>query len=196
MLKNDIRRIYTQKVTELLNQGYILFPDTMNGHQGEIAHIDLTDGSQIVRVLLERGLCWSHINDGFHGDTVTLTIGRAAADTWVGEHWDGLLWNNRLEKIFEISWAEINGSGEGWYTELDDAARIGHIRRERYIAQAKGTREELGEAYKSAALRWVKKQPRMKTCRLGDIEKVERVTHADGTRHFEIRAKGQRFTIK
>ena len=196
MFKNDIRRIYTEKVNELLNQGYILFPDTMNGHQGEIAHIDLTDGSQIVRVLLERGLCWSHINDGFHGDAVTLTIGRAAADTWVGEHWDGLLWNNRLEKIFEISWAEINGRGEGWYTELDDAARIGHIRRERYIAQAKGTREELGEAYKSAALRWVKKQPRMKTCRLGDIEKVERVTHADGTRHFEIRAKGQRFTLK
>ena len=196
MFKNDIRRIYTEKVTELLNQGCTVFPDTMGGSQGEIAHIDLTDGSQIFRVLLERGLCWSHIDDGFHGDVVTLTIGRASADTWVGDRWDGTIWNNRLEKIFEIRWAEISGRGEGWYTELDDAARIGHIRMERYRARAAGTREELGDAYKSAALKWLRKQPRMKTCRLSDIERIEHVTHEDGTRRFEIRAKGQRFTLK
>ena len=54
MKKQDIRRIYTQKVTELLTQGYTIYPDTMNGSQGEIAHIDLTDGNEIVRVLLEK----------------------------------------------------------------------------------------------------------------------------------------------
>ena len=70
MKKQDIRNAYTQKVTELLNQGYTIFPDTMNGSQGEIAHIDLTNGSEIIRVLLERGLCWSHISDGFHGDVI------------------------------------------------------------------------------------------------------------------------------
>ena len=78
MKKQDIRNAYTQKVTELLNQGYTIFPDTMNGSQGEVAHIDLTNGSETIRVLLERGLCWSHISDGFHGDVITLTIGRAA----------------------------------------------------------------------------------------------------------------------
>ena len=196
MKKQDIRNIYTQKVTELLNQGYTIFPDTMGGSQGEIAHIDLTDGFQILRVLLERGLCWSHIEDGFHGDMVTLTIGRAGADTWVSEHWDGTIWNNRLEKIFEISWAEISGHGEGWYIELDDAARIGHIRMERYRARATGTRKELGDAYKSAALRWVKRQPRMKTCRLEDIEKMERVWNDEGKRSFQITAKGKRYTIR
>lgn len=72
MKKQDIRNAYTQKVTELLNQGYTIFPDTMNGSQGEIAHIDLTNGSEIIRVLLERGLCWSHISDGFHGDVVSI----------------------------------------------------------------------------------------------------------------------------
>ena len=102
MKKQDIRNAYTQKVTELLNQGYTLFPDTMGGSQGEIAHIDLTNGSEIIRVLLERGLCWSHISDGFHGDVVTLTVGRAAADTWVGDRWDGTIWNSRLEPSFQI----------------------------------------------------------------------------------------------
>lgn len=113
MKKQDIRNAYTQKVTELLNQGYTIFPDTMNGSQGEIAHIDLTNGSEIIRVLLERGLCWSHISDGFHGDVITLTIGRAAADTWVGDRWDGTIWNNRLEPSFQIKWAEVNGNREG-----------------------------------------------------------------------------------
>ncbi len=195
MFKNDIRRIYTEKVTELLNQGYTIFPDTMGGSQGEIAHIDLTDGSQILRVLLERGLCWSHIDDGFHGEVVTLTIGRAGADTWFGEHWDGTIWNNRLEKIFEIRWAEISSRGEGWYTELDDAARIGHIRMERYRARAAGTREELGDAYKSAALKWVRKQPRMKTCKLEDIGRMYRARNGKGRRYFEIEARGQMFTL-
>ena len=153
MKKQDIRNAYTQKVTELLNQGYTIFPDTMNGSQGEIAHIDLTNGSEIIRVLLERGLCWSHISDGFHGDVITLTIGRAAADTWVGDRWDGTIWNNRLEPSFQIKWAEVNGNREGWYTSLDEAACIGHIQRERYLRKNTVRREELGTAFKSTALR-------------------------------------------
>ena len=166
MKKQEIRNIYTQKVTELLAKGYTIFPDTMNGSQGEIAHIDLTNGSEIVRVLLERGLLWSRIGDGFHGDAVKLTVGRAAADTWIGDRWDGTIWNNRLEKISEIEWAEVNGSREGWYTDLDEAARIGHIQRERYLRKSAARREELGDAYKSAALRWLRKQPKMKTAKL------------------------------
>ena len=196
MKKQDIRNIYTRKVNELLNQGFTIFPDTMGGNQGEIAHIDLTDGSEIIRVLLERGLCWSHIDDGFNGDVVTLTIGRAAADTWVGDRWDGTIWNNRLEPSFQIKWAEVNGNREGWYTDLDEAARIGHIRRERYIRNQATRRETLGDAFKLTALRWLRKQPKMKTCRPEDIEKMERVWNDEGKRRFEITAKGKRYTIR
>ena len=196
MKKQDIRNAYTQKVTELLNQGYTIFPDTMNGSQGEIAHIDLTNGSEIIRVLLERGLCWSHISDGFHGDVVTLTVGRAAADTWVGDRWDGTIWNSRLEPSFQIKWAEVNGRGEGWYLGLDEAASIGRIQMERYRASHTDRRETLDGAFKSTALRWLRKQPKMKTCRLEDIEKMERVWNEDGKRRFEITAKGKRYTIR
>ena len=196
MKKQDIRNIYTQKVTELLAKGYTIFPDTMNGSQGEIAHIDLTNGSEILRVLLERELCWSHLDDGFHGDVVTLTIGRAAADTWVGSNWDGTIWNNRLEKISEIKWAEVNGRGEGWYTELDEAAAIGRIRMERYRASHAASRETLGDAYKSVALRWLRKQPKMKSAKLSDIEKMERTWNDEGKRSFQITAKGKRYTLR
>lgn len=196
MKKQDIRNAYTQKVTELLNQGYTIFPDTMNGSQGEIAHIDLTNGSEIIRVLLERGLCWSHISDGFHGDVITLTIGRATADTWVGDRWDSTIWNSRLEPSFQIKWAEVNGRGEGWYIGLDEAASIGRIRMERYRASHTVCREALDSAFKSTALRWLRKQPKLKTCRLEDIEKMERVWNDDGKRRFEITVKGKRYTIR
>ena len=71
MTKNDIRRIYTEKVAELLAKGYILHPETMSGSQGEMAHIDLTNGFEILRVLIETSLSF----DGY-GDILTIRVGR------------------------------------------------------------------------------------------------------------------------
>ena len=177
MKKQDIRNAYTEKVTELLNQGWTIFPDTMNGSQGEIAHIDLTNGSEIRRVLLERDTHWDREEGGYWGDIIRLTVGRAAADTWVGSAWDGTIWNNRLEIIFQIEWADITrGRRSDWYTDLEEGRRIQKLQMERYRNRDDHpSYTDLGEAYKSAALRWVQKQPRMKTCKLSDIEGVRKV---------------------
>lgn len=196
MKKQDIRTEYTKKVTELLNQGYFLFPDTMSGHQGEIAHIDLSNGSEILRVLLEQGHHYER--DEFWGDTVRLTVGKPTEEVRMYSTWEGTIWNNRLEPRFEIEWACVNSlrRQEPWYTTLEEGKRITRLQRERYQAQRTDRRETLGDAFKSAALRWLRKQPRMKTCKLEDIEKIERVWNDKGTRSFEIRARGQRFTIR
>ena len=120
MKKQDIRNIYTQKVTELLNQGYTIFPDTMNGSQGEIAHIDLTNGSEILRVLLTREHRWERGEGGYTGDTILLTVGRAAPDTRVYDNWDGTVLNNRLEPRFQIEWDWIGGNRlHSWYTDME-----------------------------------------------------------------------------
>ena len=199
MKKQDIRSLYTQKVTELLNQGWTIFPDTMNGSQGEIAHIDFTNGSEIRRVLLERDHTYPHWRDdedAYWGDIIRLTVGKAAADTRVGSNWDGTIWNNRLEPIFQIEWADIGGwRGNGWYTDLEEGRRIQklqHARRKSRGDDDNYTTVQLGEAYKSPALRWVQKQSRMKTCKLSDIEKVAKVTY-HGRVHYEITAKGKTF---
>ena len=110
MKKQDIRSEYTKKVAELLGKGYTIYPDTMNGSQGEIAHIDLTNGNEIIRVLLERGLSWSRIGDGYTDNMITLTVGRADASTRVEDGWRGTIWNNRLEPIYQREWAERSHS--------------------------------------------------------------------------------------
>ena len=197
MKKQDIRRIYTQKVTELLNQGYTIFPDTMSGCQGEIAHIDLTNGSEILRVLLTREHRWDRSEGGYSGDTICLTIGKAAPDTRVFGNWDGTIWNNRLEPRFQIEWAWIGANRyHDWYTSLEEGKRISRLQWERYKVHQVESRETLSDAFKSAALKWIRKQPRMKSCKLEDIEKIERCWDHNGNRRFEITAKGKRYTIR
>ena len=196
MKKQDIRNAYTQKLTELLNQGYTIFPDTMSGHQGEIAHIDLTDGKDIFRLLLNRDHRWERGEGGYMGDTITLTFGKAGANTWVGENWDGTVWNNRLEPLFQIEWADVNNRRNHWYTTLEEGRRCQRLQYHRYRTRNAGMREEVSDALKSAALNWIRKQPRMKTCRLEDIETMIRIWDDEGKRHYEIVAKGKRYTIR
>jgi len=69
---NDIRTLYTQKVTELLAQGYQINPETMGGSQGEMAHIDLTNGSEVLRVLIETRGSFGEA----YGDLLTIRVGK------------------------------------------------------------------------------------------------------------------------
>lgn len=198
MKKQEIERMYTQKVAELLNQGWRVHASTMPGHQGEIAHIDLTDGSEIHRVLLQRELAWSHLDDGFHGDRITITVGRNTEEVWPG--WDSTIWNQRLEVLSQIEMAEIQTPDrrhpDGWYTDFEEAVRISKIRHARREAQWLADAKELGDAYKSIALRWLRKQPKMKTCKLEDITKMTAWRTSDGHRSFRIEAKGKKYTLR
>ena len=53
MTREDVNRIFTERVTELIAQGYHINTGSMPGSQGEIAKVDLRKGSEIIRVLLE-----------------------------------------------------------------------------------------------------------------------------------------------
>ena len=185
MTKNDIRRIYTEKVNELLAKGYIIHPETMSGSQGEIAHIDLTNGSEILRVLID-----SHGNYGEgYGDTYSIRVGRCTDE--IRGRWS-TIWNNRLEILSEIKLDKIS---ENFYTSPEEGQRMAELRFSRWKNRKCETRRELGGAYKSVALRWLRRQPRMKSCKLEDITRMLRRTRSDGTACFEIEAKGKTFYL-
>ena len=50
----DINRKFTDTVSSYLANGYHFNTATMNGSQGEISAVDLTNDSEIIRVLLRR----------------------------------------------------------------------------------------------------------------------------------------------
>ena len=186
MTKNDIRRIYTEKVAELLAKGYILHPETMSGSQGEMAHIDLTNGSEILRILIETSISF----DGY-GDILTIRVGRCTDEIRGSWH---TIWNNRLETLSEIKLAKIS---DNFYTTLEEGMRMAEVRLSRYDWRVhnRDQRTELGDAYKLVALRWLRRQPRMKTCRLEDIDRMVKLTRKDKLVCYEITAKGKEYRL-
>ena len=197
MKKTTVERMYTAKVAELLNQGWHIHTSTMPGHQGEVAHVDLTDGSEIRRALLCREMTWGRSDADFYGHKLIILVGKNTDPIWPG--WDSTLWNNHIEVCSQIELAEIQEPDryhpEGWYTDMATAQDIQRIRNERREARRIPTEKVLGTAFKSIALRWVRKQPRMKTTKLEDITKVARYTSRDGSTGFKIEAKGKTFTL-
>ena len=186
MTKNDIRRIYTEKVTELLARGYILHPETMSGSQGEMAHIDLTNGSEILRVLIETSLSFDS-----YGDILIIRVGRCTDEICGSWH---TIWNNHLETLSEIKLAKIS---ENFYTTPEEGMRMAGVRLSRYDWRTRNhdRRTELGDAYKSVALRWLRRQPRMKTCKLEDIDRIVKITRKDKLVCYEITAKGKEYRL-
>ena len=197
MKKTTVERMYTAKVAELLNQGWHIHTSTMPGHQGEVAHVDLTNGSEIRRALLCREMTWGRSGADFYGHKIIITVGKNTDRIWPG--WNSTLWNNRVEVCSQIELAEIQEPDryhpEGWYTDMATAQDIQRIRNERREARRIPTEKVLGTAFKSIALRWVRKQPRMKTTKLEDITKVARYTSRDGSTGFKIEAKSKTFTL-
>lgn len=196
MNQNDINRAFTEKVTELIGQGYQINPATMGGSQGEIGRLDLRKDSEIIRVLLTKeGGCW---DDPAH---FTLTVGRCT-DRIRTDRFDSLgntIWNQNLEIISEIKFAKVTDT---YYTDMETGLVIEDKRMKRWRAAKLSSRRELGDAFKSAALRYVRKQPRMESCRLEDIESVTRVNCTEWGKTlpalygYEIKAKGKTFLIK
>lgn len=181
MNKDDISRVYTAKIAELLSAGYQINPWTMSGSQGEIAKVDLTNGSEIIRVLIET----SH--EFPIGKIVTITIGR------VVEQGELTIWNDRLEVCSQIKFAEI---AEDYYTTYDEGVKSGEKRVQRCLRCADQPSPDLSDAYKMIALRWIQRKPRMKSCQLKDIKSMTRRMDNCGRNRYHITAKGKDFTIR
>ena len=196
MNQNDINRMFTEKVTELIAQGYQINPATMSGSQGEYAHVDLRKGTETIRVLLDDA---SDFMSGLN--FLRLVVGRCTDQIRMGtfDRLGNTIWNNRLEILFEIKFAKI---AEDYFTDMETGVQMRRKRYLRWKQKDRRARRDLPDAFKSVALRYVQKQPRMKTCKLSEIERVTRVNRTQWNetlpdlRGYEIVARGKTFFIK
>lgn len=195
MNQNDVNRAFTEKVTELLSRGYQIYPGTMGGSQGEIAHIDLYKGEEIIRVLLDHSA-----GHGERPDGVRLIVGRNTDRIRMNcfDKLGNTIWNNHLEILSEIEFCQI---GENYYTDAETGRAIQKKRDDRQRTRREPIRRDLPDAFKCAALKYVQRQPRMKSCKLSDITRVTRVNRSswgkvtpalDG---YEIEARGKSFCL-
>lgn len=90
----EINKRFTDTVTEYIDKGYTINTASMSGSQGEIAHVDLTDGAEIIRINLEKQC-------GFCGpDYIELTVGRCTDKVKPNDCRDRItFWTSHMEVL-------------------------------------------------------------------------------------------------
>jgi hypothetical protein len=195
MDRTDLNRLFTEKVTELIAQGYVINTGSMRGSQGEIAKVDLRKGDEIIRVMMLHNSRWS---SGYDYNGIFEIIVSRNTDR-ILDNWDDTLWSHHMEAISQIELARVSNNH---FVSLEEAREMVNKRNARWRAKRKPNRKVLGEAYKSIALRYVQRQPRMKSCKLSEIESVAHVykEHFDQVlpqlAYYEIKARGKSFLLR
>jgi hypothetical protein len=185
MLRKDLDELFTQKVTEYLAKGYRFYTGTMNGSQGEIAKVDLTDGKEVLRILMDTELDWRN------GDRVVILVGRNT-DKLHGSFYDATIWNNHLEIIEK---QEFNKISDTYFVLPEEYPEIREKQFARWEARKAGQKKELGEGAKAIVLPFVKRQPRCKSIKLSDIEKVTKAENSKGGNSYLVTAKGKAYKL-
>ena len=154
----DINRKFTETVSNYIAQGYIINTASMSGSQGEIAHIDLTDGKQIVRVQLE-GL--------------KLVVGIAADNVKSNDNQRGdVIWNNRLdviscEKFYKLS---SNRDDSVFYGTREEATVADEKRFERYCCRDCRIKKHLPEKASPLVKEFVRRKFGLKRVVVSNIQ--------------------------
>lgn len=156
----DINQKFTAKVAEYIAKGYTINTATMSGSQGEVAHVDLTDGKQVVRVLLDSFT----EHDSFNSLSGLEIVVGTPADKVVP--YDTVryntIWNNRLEVIESERFYEIGSSkrrGNTFYGTKAEAEQAEALSVERYKAKSKTSPYiDLTDRYLPLAVSIVKKR--------------------------------------
>ena len=183
MLFKEIEAIFTQKVMEFIQKGYTFNCNTMSGSQGEIGKVDLSKGNEIIRVLMGTG-CSSE------ADTIYIIVGRSPEKVCKNRY--DTIWNNKLEIIEKTMFFKVS---ENFFVETEEEYRIiNDIQIKRHRRRAKRTYSVLKEDAKKIVLPFVKRQSGFKSCKLKDIDRVEKFTKYNRTR-YEVVVKGKVLTL-
>lgn len=127
MTYKDINNRFTQIVAEYIAQGYTFNTSSMGGSQGEIANIDLTNGKEIIRILVDNFHDWRESVEG-----VKIIIGKSTDD--VRPHSGQLhetVWNTHLEILRTEVFYKISRYSN-FYGTKEEAEAARDVRHARY----------------------------------------------------------------
>lgn len=195
MKRQDISKRFTEIVTEYIGKGYVFNTTTMSGSQGEDAKVDLTNGKEVIRVLLDR------FSEPRH-EGLLILVGRAQADIEPSNDRYDNIWSSKLEPVSEERFYEIGSArgGRKFYGTKEESATAHELRFRRWSQKNQDTTIPLPEAAKGIALRWVQKQPKHKSVKLSDIEEVyislSRGWKGKTTKRYYVRYRGRTMEIR
>lgn len=198
MLRKEIEKIYSDIIADYLNKGYYINMNTMSGSQlDEIAKIDLTNGKEVLRVML----CGSNTDRdneyNYYLQYISIIIGRNT-DKLYNNHGD-IIWNNHLEILSEQRFYEIGDRNDRRFFGTKEeaiAAKKKHYSRVKGIEYCGGCWVELPNKAKSIVLPFVKRQYKCKSVTLKDIEGVKKYINRKGEVEYYVFAKGNSYKMR
>lgn len=186
----DINKRYTEIVAECIGKGYTINTATMSGSQGETAKVDLTNGTEIIRIMVDTFSDWMNSLEG-----VEITVGKVMEED-VRPHSNSgraTIWNNRLEilsteRFYKIGEDRRHGTFYGSETE---AKAVVAIRRSRYFLRESTRKTEniTGKAMEIAK-RIIRREFGVKRICEADIK----VSKCNGT--YTIGYKGKAYRLR
>lgn len=202
MLRKEIEKIYSDIIADYFNKGYYINMNTMNGSQlNEIAKIDLTNGKEVLRVML----CGSNTDrdNEYNYDLhyISIVIGRNT-DKLCGNRSD-IIWNNYLEILSEQRFYEIGIRGDRKFFGTKEEAIAA---KKKHYDRIKGDIDYWGRNWvtlsdkaKVIVLPFVKRQYKCKSVTLKDIKEVKKYINKNGKAEYVeyyVFAKGNSYKMR
>lgn len=180
----EINRRVTEIVAEYIRRGYSINTSTMGGGQGEVSHIDLTDGYSIIRIVVQHFYC----KDDFYNDGYEIIVGRADDTVRADQppaNTVGTIWNDRMNLFHREAFYEI-GKRYGypvWYGNRDEAIAARNVRTERTVRNYSISPDQndsmTGNAVKIAE-RYIRRVTGIKRPNKEKLNVRHAIRHADG----------------
>ena len=186
MTHQDINKRFTEIVSDYLQRGYCFNTSTMAGSQGELASVDLMDGKEIIRVLSKD--FHEQSDNRYYLDGIRILIGRAPGCITPNSSRGGVIWNNDLEIIWEEKFYRISQGNGAFYGTMEKAVAAYDLHFTRCCQKHVDEKILLPDAARPIALRWVRKQPMLKSARLCDISEVC-ILHRAGMKEYWVFVK-------
>lgn len=124
----DINEKFTKTVMEYVKNGYMINTGSMNGTQGEIAKVDLTNGTDIVRVMLDEGF-----DEKSFKEYKVLIVGRIDGKGIANVPKRNTIWNGDLEIISEERFYEATfNRKDKFYLNYEEEKRAEETRIKRW----------------------------------------------------------------
>ena len=196
----EINKKFTAKVAEYIAEGWTINAGTMNGSQGEIAKVDMTNGKDVIRVMLDTDYTHERNGDRFYCfDKVRLIVGRPERPIRVNESRDyDTIWNNHLDVIYCEEFYKIGCGRPDWYGTKEETMAAQDKNLERYIARQESP-EQLPDKAKGIILPMIRRMPKCKSVTVREIGPVIKsvVTRRNGqdTIRYTAEVRGQRVAL-
>lgn len=198
-----VNKIYTQKVAEWIAKGYWINAGTMSGSQGEYAHIDLTNGTELIRVLLADETDWQNREFGYGAlDTVVLIVGRCTDNIRLGDadRLGNTVWNNKLEVIEKMVWWKALGHRSNWLMSEEEVQAQIEKRNARHEARKnKETGKKVFKGAEKVVKSFINRQKGCKGVKASEISEVRKIVDENWrggfTVRYEVIARGKTYRM-